>query len=1224
MHFMKFDTQTTTSDVHAAMELWQAFEYLSPQPPPAAKRASKVCVWAIPCDCQGDAEMPWVSKAKQHDLAKLFKAPPEKRQFVLHAGILPGRVYTNAARQLLGVDAIDDEERRSPCDAASLVLPIDSNGYVAGVPFISSTPWALGSLDEASKHSKRFNFRGFFGEQGAEKRVIKELRELLVKRTLIPEPSEDDKGAATVGELLRKAHSATITECQAKRLTADETTAELQKVTAKIRATYRTVCAEDIQALTEAVFSLLGWFPSEEGPWIMETKFVSKKELDDPLNSFYAEDIEAVQSAIIDGNFGSALQQFLSNQENPARVDLDKDKESLIAGVHPSRLPLAAWPGTFPLVTAQQFAVNTIHSELAVAGIYSVNGPPGTGKTTMLKDIVASVVQQRADKLMAFNRPEDAFKSRLKIENHEYPVWRLDQSLCGFGVVVSSANNGAVENISRELPGLSTIDKSIKLDYFSQVSDSLTLNKGESRPKVQQTWGLISGALGNSTNRSMFAQNFWWGDRESKKLRDGSPNPQAPVSIQEWIAEHGHTVPSWQQAKERYQQARAKAVKAIACASDLADKMQKRTEFQTEFCQLQQREVTLQQKVADAEAHLREAQKKLSITSAAHRRTQTQHQLAQSLHRTTNALQQVQTEQVAHQNHECAKDSALVLEQGIEDAKVAEINAQTNFNNHVGTKPSVLSRFLFRSAAKEWDRKSMELQGVIAQAQIAAQKARVSKNNHLQWLDHQVKLATKHNEAETNVTAARDSLVSAGFDPSFPLYLVEESLKRSSEIKDTLEAHAYDAKVLALRGQADLQGVVLRQQEVSSVLITLERELAQNNLVDNSRSAWNLRKLSRDQFHKASPYQDGGELFSARRDLFVAAMELHQAFIVESWRKLKPTLAAFTSHLQGQISASQIEGGAMSLWDTFFLTVPLISTSFASFPRLFKGIEAEDLAWTLIDEAGQATPQQALGAIWRSKRAVIVGDPIQLEPVVGIPQELVEPLKHYCGTPDNYVPPIASAQTIADRSNRYGTLMGEDDPETAIWLGSPLTVHRRCLNPMFDIANSIAYEGKMVYGTGDDPEFQAPPSQWIDAKNNDAQGHWIASQGHIVLDLIEQLTNNKVVVNGKFRLYVITPFKLVAQNMRMMLEPIVGKDEAAKMCGTVHTFQGKEADFVIFLLGGDPSRPGVISSFAGRKPNLVNVAVTRAKKRLYVVGNRNFWSGSNDSKGYYQTMNKLL
>lgn len=1224
MDSMKFDTQTTTSDVHAAMELWQAFEYLSPQSPPAPKRANKVCVWAIPRDCQGDAEMPWVSRAKQHDLTNLFKTPPEKRQFALYAGILPGGVYTNAARDMLGVAAIEDEEARSPGDAASLVLPIDSNGYAAGLPFISSTPWALGSLAKASRNSQRFNFRGFFGEQGAQKRATKELQELLVKRTLLPAPSEDGEAAATVGELLRQAHAETLAKCEAKKLNDEQKMAELQRVAAKIRSQYRTVVAEDIQALTNAVFSLLGWVPSEESPWIIETKFLSKKEQDDPLNSFYAEDIETVQSAIIDGYFGSALKQYLSNQESPARVDLDKDRKALIAGVHPSKLPLATWPGTFPLVTAQQFAVNTIHSELAVAGIYSVNGPPGTGKTTMLKDIVASVVQQRADKLMAFNRPEEAFKTRLKIESHRYPVWQLDPSLRGFGIVVSSANNGAVENISRELPGLSTIDKSIKLDYFSQVSDSLTLDKGGCRPEIQQTWGLISGALGNSANRSLFAKNFWWGDKDSKILPNGSPNPMAPVSLQEWIAEHGHAVPSWQQAKERYQHARAKAVEAILSASELADKMQKRAELQNEFGQLQQRKVTLRQKLADAETRLQEAQKKLNITSAAHELIQTQLQLAQSLNRTTNVLQQIQVEQFAHQKDECSKDSAWALDQEIEDAKVAETNAQTNFNNHLGTKPGVLSRFLFRNAAEEWDRKSTALQGVIVQAQFAAQKARMSKKNHAQWLDKQAKLSIRHKEAEANVTTARGSLVRAGFDPSLPLHLVEDSLKQSSKLKNTLEAHAYDAQVRALREQAGLQSIVSRQQEVGPALTTLQRELAQHNLEDDSRSAWNLHELSRDEFHKASPYQDDNKLFSARRDLFVAAMELHQAFIVESWRKLKPTLAAFISHLQGQISASHIEGGAMGLWDTFFLTVPLISTSFASFPRLFKGIKADELAWTLIDEAGQATPQQALGAIWRSKRTVIVGDPIQLEPVVSIPQELIEPLKLYCGTPDNYVPPNASAQTIADRSNRYGTLMGEDDPETAIWLGSPLTVHRRCLNPMFDIANSIAYEGKMVYGTGDDPGFQALPSQWFDAKNNDAQGHWIASQGHIVLGLIEKLTNNEVAVNGKFRLYVITPFKLVAQNMRMMLAPVVGKDEATKMCGTVHTFQGKEADVVIFLLGGDPSRPGVISSFAGRKPNLVNVAVTRAKKRLYVVGSRNFWCGSNDSKGYYKTMNKLL
>lgn len=43
--------------------------------------------------------------------------------------------------------------------------------------------------------------------------------------------------------------------------------------------------------------------------------------------------------------------------------------------------------------------------------------------------------------------------------------------------------------------------------------------------------------------------------------------------------------------------------------------------------------------------------------------------------------------------------------------------------------------------------------------------------------------------------------------------------------------------------------------------------------------------------------------------------------------------------------------------------------------------------------------------------------------------------------------------------------------------------------------------------------------------------------------------------------------------------------------------------------GGNPSTSGAISEFAGNvsKPNLLNVAVTRAKERIYVVGDLALW-----------------
>lgn len=98
----------------------------------------------------------------------------------------------------------------------------------------------------------------------------------------------------------------------------------------------------------------------------------------------------------------------------------------------------------------QQFAINTAFKDLKQGGLISVNGPPGTGKTTLLRDVIAQNIVERAKVLSSFTRAKDGLTAD----------GLLVDSLTGFEMVVASSNNAAVENISKELPQLSSLGNS--------------------------------------------------------------------------------------------------------------------------------------------------------------------------------------------------------------------------------------------------------------------------------------------------------------------------------------------------------------------------------------------------------------------------------------------------------------------------------------------------------------------------------------------------------------------------------------------------------------------------------------------------------------------------------------------------------------------------------------------------------------------------------------------
>jgi hypothetical protein len=180
------------------------------------------------------------------------------------------------------------------------------------------------------------------------------------------------------------------------------------------------------------------------------------------LNSFFLGDLASARTLFRQGRAPAVLRRYVGALPPERRRDLLSDTRALEEAVAPGAIPPARWPGPgrHPLVLLQQAAVNLAMGELGEGGILAVNGPPGTGKTTLLRDVVAGLVTARAEAMLAFADPADAFVhsgEKLKAGNGWLHLYRVDPRLKGFEMVAASSNNKAVENVSAELPGVKAV-----------------------------------------------------------------------------------------------------------------------------------------------------------------------------------------------------------------------------------------------------------------------------------------------------------------------------------------------------------------------------------------------------------------------------------------------------------------------------------------------------------------------------------------------------------------------------------------------------------------------------------------------------------------------------------------------------------------------------------------------------------------------------------------------
>lgn len=422
----------------------------------------------------------------------------------------------------------------------------------------------------------------------------------------------------------------------------------------------------------------------------------------------------------------------------------------------------------------------------------------------------------------------------------------------------------------------------------------------------------------------------------------------------------------------------------------------------------------------------------------------------------------------------------------------------------------------------------------------------------------------------------------------------------------------------------------------------------QNQQIDNFKKEYDeyvpdddyLMKLTESE--KAQEYKtaqekapwNGKEINKLRETLFLEAMNLQRAF-VENSSQMRDQLDAFSKMMRGNLSSTQLDKYAASLFQGFALAVPVISSTFASIGSFLRYVGREDIGLVLADESGQAMPQAAAGVIWRCRRVIAVGDPLQIEPVVTIHDKTIEFLKNYYKQSAFVASKTTSVQSLADAANNYIGIRELDG--TNFYVGSPLLVHGRCQKRIFDIANIIAYNETMIYNTVDREESVCA---WIDVKGQSQNKHFVLEQAKRILPIIKNEFIASWNKNGKSEipsLFIISPFRNVKAGLAsyyrdndFLYHNICEsndveckqniKDWIRDNIGTIHTFQGKEADTVIICLGVDSGEKenGAVEWACGR-PNILNVAVTRAKNNLYIVGDADKWA----SKPYFSTAYEL-
>ena len=244
----------------------------------------------------------------------------------------------------------------------------------------------------------------------------------------------------------------------------------------------------------------------------------------------------------------------------------------------------------------------------------------------------------------------------------------------------------------------------------------------------------------------------------------------------------------------------------------------------------------------------------------------------------------------------------------------------------------------------------------------------------------------------------------------------------------------------------------------------------------------------------------------------------------------------------------------------------------------------------IIDEASQCDIASCFPILFRAKKAVIVGDDKQLPHLSFLEKAKEQSFLSQYNIPDKYqLMWRFRTNSMFDLANYYST-----NPVL-------LDEHFRSYYPIIQFSNQEFYGNRIRImtkdsGTNDVLELHKVPDGKVDsdATRNMPECEAVLKRVHELILEDEGNDENPVSIG------IISPFRgqvdLISKALRQVLTETTIRKHQIEV-GTAHTFQGDERD-VMILSWAIAENSFVQSLTFLQKPNLFNVAITRARKKL--------------------------